>query len=94
MSGAVSTKNPAVPVGDTSTAEEAWHASCFVSGQEGRDVLGYALTFLALALIAGLLGLSGIAGAAANIVWSVLVALFIATLAVAVGRALSRIAPF
>lgn len=57
-------------------------------------MLGYALTFLTLALIAGLLGLSGIAGAPASIAWSVLVALFVVTLAVAVGRALSRITPF
>ena len=32
-------------------------------------MLGWALTFLVLALIAGLLGFSGIAGASANIAW-------------------------
>jgi uncharacterized membrane protein YtjA (UPF0391 family) len=57
-------------------------------------VLSYAVTFLTLALLAGLLGLSGITGASATIAWSVLVALFVLTLAAAVGRALARIAPF
>ena len=57
-------------------------------------MLSYALTFLALALLAGLLGFSGITGASANIAWSVLVALFVLTRAAAVGRALARIAPF
>jgi uncharacterized membrane protein YtjA (UPF0391 family) len=32
-------------------------------------MLGWALTFLIIALIAGALGLSGIAGAATNIAW-------------------------
>lgn len=32
-------------------------------------MLGWALTFLIVALIAGALGLSGIAGAATNIAW-------------------------
>lgn len=55
---------------------------------------GYALTFLILASIAGLLGSSGIAGVPANIAWMVLVVSFVLTLAAAVGRALRHIAPF
>lgn len=36
---------------------------------EDKTMLGWALTFLIVGLIAGLLGLSGIAGAATNIAW-------------------------
>ena len=59
----------------------------------GRDeaLLGYALTFLIVALIAGLLGFTGIAGASGHIAWLALVALFVLTLAAAVARALNGI---
>jgi len=39
---------------------------CF---QRGFDMLSWALIFLIVAIIAGALGLSGIAGAATNIAW-------------------------
>ena len=57
-------------------------------------MLGYALIFLTLALAAGVIGLTGITGAAATVAWGVLVALFVLTLAAAVGRALVRITLF
>ena len=37
-------------------------------------MLGWALAFLVVAIVAGLLGFSGIAGAATNIAWILLVA--------------------
>ncbi|MGH7288077.1 MAG: DUF1328 domain-containing protein [Myxococcota bacterium] len=52
-------------------------------------MLAYGLTFLILALIAGPLGFSGIAGISATIAWM----FFVLTLVVAIARALNRIAP-
>lgn len=57
-------------------------------------MLRYTLTFLILALLAGLVGLSGTTGARVTIAWSGLVTLFVLTLAAAVGGALARIARF
>ncbi len=53
----------------------------------------FALTFLIVALIAGLLAFSGLAGASADIAWTVLVVFFVLTLSSAIGRALKRITP-
>jgi uncharacterized membrane protein YtjA (UPF0391 family) len=51
-------------------------------------MLGWALTFLVLALIAGLLGFSGIAGVSANIAWIFFVVFLVLTVVAAVARAL------
>lgn len=57
-------------------------------------MLGYAVTFLILALLAGLLGFTGIAGVAAQIAWLALVAFFVLTLGAAIARASNAIAHF
>ena len=56
-------------------------------------MLAYAITFLVLALIAGVLGSSGLAGTSADIAWISLVVFFVLTLFTAIGRALNRITP-
>jgi uncharacterized membrane protein YtjA (UPF0391 family) len=43
------------------------HAPIHLTGE--NDMIGWAVTFLIIALIAGVLGFSGIAGTAANIAW-------------------------
>ena len=40
---------------------------CAVNGR--MEMIGWAVTFLIIALIAGVLGFSGVAGTAANIAW-------------------------
>jgi uncharacterized membrane protein YtjA (UPF0391 family) len=57
------------------------------SGREEKTMLGWALTFLVLALIAGLLGFSGIAGVSANIAWIFFVVFLVLTVVAAVARA-------
>jgi uncharacterized membrane protein YtjA (UPF0391 family) len=57
------------------------------SSQEETTMLGWALTFLVLALIAGLLGFSGIAGVSANIAWIFFVVFLVLTVVAAVARA-------
>jgi len=46
-----------------------WTRFCFLYHQEEIAMLYYALTFLAIALIAALLGLSGTAAMASQIAW-------------------------
>ena len=50
-------------------------------------MLGYALTFLILALIAAALGFSGVAGISANFAWLFLVLFAVLTVVAAVARA-------
>lgn len=58
----------------------AWHKPCIPSiaaafigaalyGNGRIEMIGWAVTFLIIALIAGVLGFSGVAGTAANIAW-------------------------
>ena len=51
-------------------------------------MLGYALTFLALALIAAALGFSGVAGISANFAWLFLMVFVVLTVVAAVARAI------
>ena len=46
-----------------------WTRFCFVEAQEEWTVLYYALMFLVVALIAGALGMFGVAGIATQIAW-------------------------
>jgi uncharacterized membrane protein YtjA (UPF0391 family) len=39
------------------------------TGREEADMLSWALTFLIIAIVAGIFGFSGIAGTATNIAW-------------------------
>jgi uncharacterized membrane protein YtjA (UPF0391 family) len=59
--------------------------------EEGRGVLGYALTFLIVALLAGILGVTEVGGLAGDVAWFALVALFVLTLAAALARATRRL---
>jgi uncharacterized membrane protein YtjA (UPF0391 family) len=61
--------------------------------QEETTMLGWALTFLVLALIAGLLGFGGIAGVSANIAWIFFVVFLVLTVVAAVARALGGKSP-
>ena len=54
-------------------------------------MLGCALTFLILALGAGLLDSSGISGVAGRTAWAVLVMAFVVTLGVTIRRALDSV---
>jgi uncharacterized membrane protein YtjA (UPF0391 family) len=46
-----------------------WHSSCHLIGQEDTDMLYYALMFLIVGLVAGALGLFGVAAVAGQIAW-------------------------
>lgn len=48
---------------------------------KGRDMLSWAITFFVIAIIAALLGFSGIAGTAVNIAWILAVLGIIAAIA-------------
>ncbi len=50
-------------------------------------MLEYAVTFLIVALIAGLLGFTEIVGVSAHVTWLALVAFFVLTLGAAIARA-------
>ena len=56
-------------------------------------MLGYALAFLILALIAGMLGLTGIAGLSADVAWTFFVVFLTLTVAAGVVRALRGLPP-
>lgn len=65
-----------------------------IGPREGDDaLLSWALTFLVLALIAGALGFSGIAGASANIAWLLFVVFLALTVVAAVSRAVRGTPP-
>lgn len=56
-------------------------------------MLGWALTFFVLALVAGALGFSGIAGASVNVAWLFFVVFLVLTIVAAVARALRGTPP-
>lgn len=47
----------------------AWKLFCFLQLREEITMLYYAVTFLVIALIAAVLGMSGVAGMASQIAW-------------------------
>ena len=50
-------------------ARSSCNEPSFESNEQEKQMIGYAVTFLILALIAAFLGFSGIAGVATNIAW-------------------------
>jgi uncharacterized membrane protein YtjA (UPF0391 family) len=61
---------------------------------EGRVMLGWVVTFLIVALIAGILGFGGVAGASieiAKIIFFIAVVLFLVSAVVGVARGRSRV---
>ena len=57
-----------------------------INGRE-KNMIGWAVTFLIIALVAGVLGFSGIAGTAANIAWILfVVGLILAVVMFVAGR--------
>ena len=62
--------------------------------QEVKDMLGWVVTFLIVALIAGILGFGGIAGASveiAKIIFFIAVVLFVVSAVVGVARGRTRV---
>jgi uncharacterized membrane protein YtjA (UPF0391 family) len=62
--------------------------------QEDKDMLGWVVTFLVVALIAGILGFGGIAGASieiAKIIFFIAIVLFVVSAVVGVARGRTRI---
>jgi uncharacterized membrane protein YtjA (UPF0391 family) len=68
-----------------------WRAN---SSVEGRVMLGWVVTFLIIALIAGILGFGGVAGASieiAKIIFFIAVVLFLVSAVVGLARGRSRV---
>jgi uncharacterized membrane protein YtjA (UPF0391 family) len=62
--------------------------------QEDKDMLGWVVTFLVVALIAGILGFGGVAGASieiAKIIFFIAIVLFVVSAVVGVARGRTRI---
>jgi uncharacterized membrane protein YtjA (UPF0391 family) len=62
--------------------------------QEDKDMLGWVVTFLVVALIAGILGFGGVAGASieiAKIIFFIAIVLFVVSAIVGVARGRTRI---
>jgi uncharacterized membrane protein YtjA (UPF0391 family) len=69
-------------------------ARCVSETTEGLDMLGWVVTFLIIALIAGILGFGGIAGASieiAKIIFFIAVVLFLVSAVVGVARGRTRV---
>jgi len=74
--------------------KEARHDRRAENGKEDRVMLGWVVTFLIVALIAGLLGFGGIAGASveiAKIIFFIAVVLFLVSAVVGLARGRTQV---
>jgi uncharacterized membrane protein YtjA (UPF0391 family) len=88
-------QEPRFPRRIVSSTDGAGKAPCDTkSKQEVLDMLGWVVTFLIIALIAGVLGFGGIAGASieiAKIIFFIAVVLFLVSAVIGVARGRTRV---